>query len=96
MDGKKVAIGVLVVLTVLLGGLVANGLQREHAAYARGSVYDTYLATAVEVRDDFVNFVILDTESRRLVFYDMSPPTFDLRPTSGVLLTKDFPMRKTP
>lgn len=96
MDGKKVAIGVLVVLTVLLGGLVANGLHREHAAYARGSVYDTYLATAVEVRDDFVNFVILDTESRRLVFYDVSSPRFELRPTTGVMLAKDFPMRKMP
>ena len=75
---------------------MANGLQGEHAAYARGSVYDTYLATAVEVRDDFVNFVILDTGSRRLVFYDMSPPRFELRPTSGVMLAKDFPLRKTP
>ena len=91
MDSKKVAIGVLVGLAVLLGGLVANGLRQEHAAYARGSVYDTYLATAVEVRDDFVNFVILDTKTRRLIFYDMAPPKYELRPTTGVMLTRDFP-----
>jgi len=96
MDGKKIAIGVLVVLAVLLGGLVANGLRREHAAYARGSVYDTYLAMSIEVREDSASFAILDTGSRRIMFYDVSPPKYDLRATGGLQLTKDFPVRRIP
>jgi len=96
MDGKKVAIGVLVALAVLLGGLVANGLQRERTAYARGSVYDTYLATAIEVRERFASWAIVDTESRRLIFYNMAPPKYELQPSSGVTLTQEFPVRKVP
>ena len=96
MDGKKVAIGVLVVLAVLLGCLVANGLHGERAAYARASVYDTYLATSIEVRDNFVNFAILDTDTRRLLFYDISLPKYELQPTTGVMLTRDFPGRAAP
>jgi len=96
MDGKTVAIGVLVVLALLLGGLVASGLQRERAAYARGSIYDTYLATAIEVRDDFVSFAILDTESRRMMFYDIAPPRYQLQPTKGSDLGQEFPVRPVP
>jgi len=89
MDGKTVAIGVLVVLAVLLGGLVTGGL-RQPAAYAQGGVYATYLATAVGVRENLINFAVLDTESRRLVFYDVELPKFDLRPTDGRMLAQDF------
>lgn len=94
MDGKKVAIGVLVVLAVLLGGLVANGLRRENVAYGQASVFSTYLATAVEIREDVASFAILDTNTRRLIFYDLAPPKYELRPMGGVALTKDFPAHK--
>ncbi len=96
MDGKTVAVGVLVVLAVLLGGLVASGLHSEHMAYARGSVYDTYLVTAIEVQDNFVSFAVIDTESRRLVFYNMAPPKYELTPSSGVMLADQFRVRPTP
>lgn len=89
MDGKKIAIGALVVLAILLGGLVAGGL-RDGAAYAQGGVYATYLAAAAQVREDYVNFVILDTNTRRAVFYDIAPPNHELMPTGGRMLDRDF------
>jgi hypothetical protein len=67
MDGKTVVIGVLVVSAVLLGGVVVSGLRQD--AYAQGGVYATYLAVTANVQDQFVNFVVLDTESRRMIFY---------------------------
>lgn len=89
MDGKKIAIGALVVLAVLLGGLVAGGL-RDGTAYAQGGVYATYLAAAAEVREDYVNFIIIDTNTRRIVFYDVAPPKNEMIPTGGRMLDRDF------
>jgi len=89
MDGKKVAIGVLVALAVLLGGLVAGGI-RDRQACAQGGVYATYLAVAAEVREDFVSFVILDTDTRRAIFYNMAPPNYELTPSTGLMLERDF------
>jgi hypothetical protein len=94
MDGKKIAIGVLVVLAILLGGLVA-GTLRDGTAYAQGGVYATYLAAAAEVREDYVNFIILDTNTRRVVFYDIAPPKHEMMPTGGRMLDRDF-QRKSP
>jgi hypothetical protein len=98
MDGKTVAIGVLVVAAVLLGGVVASSLQQERAAYGQGGVYATYLATSILVRDGFCNFAILDTASRRMVFYDIDVTTFALKPTAGQgrMLTTDFPHKEAP
>jgi len=93
MDGKKIAIGALVVLAILLGGLVAGGL-RDNAAYAQGGVFATYLAVAAEVREDYVNFVVLDTDSRRVVFYDIAPPKHELTPTGGRMLDRDFQRKR--
>lgn len=90
MDGKKIAIGALVALAVLLGGLVAGGLRHDGAAYAQGGVYATYLATSAQVREDYVNFVILDTDTRRVVFYNIAPPKYILEPTGGRTLERDF------
>lgn len=89
MDGKKIAIGALVVLAILMGGLVAGGL-RDGAAYAQGGVYATYLAAAAEVREDYVNFIILDTNARRVVFYDIAPPRYEMEPTGGYELNQHF------
>ena len=93
MDGKKIAIGVLVVLAILMGGLVAGAL-RDGAAYAQGGVYATYLAVAAQVREDYVNFVILDTDSRRVVFYDIAPPKYMMEPTGGRMLERDFQRKR--
>jgi hypothetical protein len=90
MDGKKIAIGVLVVLAVLLGGLVTSGLRHERAAYGQSSVFARYLATAAEVRENFVNFVILDTDSRRVIFYNMAPPNYKLDIGGGYDLNSQF------
>ena len=92
MDGKTVAIGVLVVMAVLLAGIVTNGLYQERAAYGQGGVYATYLATSIMVRDGFSNFAILDTEARALAFYDLDPTKFELKPSlgQGRRLMKDF------
>ncbi len=90
MDGKKVAVGVLVVLAILLGGLVANGLRHERAAYGAGSVFATYMAASVEVRENFVNWAVLDTDTRRVIWYDMNLPDYKLQPAGGARLDKDF------
>jgi len=90
MDGKKIAIGALVALAVLLGGLVAGGLRHDGAAYAQGGVFATYLVTSAEVREGFVNFIILDTDTRRVVFYNIAPPKYALEPTGGRMLERDF------
>jgi hypothetical protein len=90
MDAKTVVIGLLVVSAVLLGGLVASGL-REEKAYAQGGVYATYLAATANVQEQFVNFVVLDTESRKLLFYRVEQGKWTLAdPTVGFDLTKEF------
>lgn len=94
MDGKTVAIGALVALAVLMGGVIAGGL-RQDAAYGQGGVYATYLATTVDVRDQFVNFAVLDTESRRLVFYDVELTKFKLVVSDGTDMAQIF-QRKAP
>jgi len=92
MDGKTVAIGVLVVMALLLAGVVTSSLYQERAAYGQGGVYATYLATSIQVRDGSSNFAILDTEARALVFYDVDPTGFVLKPSTGQgrRLTIDF------
>ena len=70
MDGKTVVIGVLVVSAVLLGGVVVSGLRQD--AYAQGGVYATYLAVAASVQDQYVHYVVLDTEARRMLFYQVN------------------------
>jgi len=93
MDGKRIAVGVLVVLAVLLGGLVAKGLRHEPEARGANSVFATYLAASVEVRENFVNWVVLDTDAKRVIFYDMALPKYALTPTGGRMLDRDFPRR---
>lgn len=93
MDGKTVAIGVLVVAAVLLGGLVASGLRPEGAAYGQGGVYANFLVTPVQVRDDFVAFAVLDTSKRLLVFYDVNTTNHALDMADGKDLAKDFPAK---
>ncbi|MBE3097498.1 MAG: hypothetical protein IMZ44_10265 [Planctomycetes bacterium] len=89
MDAKTAVIGLLVVSAVLLGGLVASGLREENA-YAQGGVYATYLATTANVQEQFVNFVVLDTDSRRLLFYRVEQGKWTIEPTAGFDLTKEF------
>lgn len=90
MDGKTVAIGGLVVLAVLLGGMVAGGLRPESTAQAQGGVYATYLATTVQVTQDAANFVILDTDTRRMIFYKVDLVKNELDIVAGKDLTKEF------
>jgi len=90
MDGKTVAIGVLVATAVLLGGVVASGLRPESAAYAQGSVYDTYVAVAANVQDNYANYVVLDTAARRLLFYRVDVGKMTMDPASGRDLVRDF------
>ncbi|MBM4019630.1 MAG: hypothetical protein FJ288_15135 [Planctomycetes bacterium] len=89
MDVKTVVIAVLVMTAVLLGGLVASGL-REERAYARDSVYSTYLAVTANVQEQFVNYIVLDTESRRMLFYRVEQGKWTMEPVHGRDLTRDF------
>jgi hypothetical protein len=88
MDGKTVVIGVLVVSAVLLSGIVVSGVRQE--AYAQGGVYATYLAVTANVQEQFVNFAVLDTEARRLLFYKVEQGKWQLEPAAGRNLTTDF------
>jgi hypothetical protein len=88
MDGKTVVIGVLVVSAVLLGGVVVSGLRQD--AYAQGGVYATYLAMTANVQDQFVNYVVLDTESRRMLFYRVDQGKWTIEPVTGRDLARDF------
>jgi hypothetical protein len=90
MDWKKVAIGVLVVSAVLMGGLVANLMKPETSAYGQGGVYATYLAVGANVQDNYMHYVILDTESRKMLFYkvDLAKPA--LEPVKGADFSRDF------
>jgi hypothetical protein len=83
MDAKTWAIAGLVVLAMLLGGIVASGLQKDRAAYAQSGVYSTYLAVTAEVRDDNVDFIVLDTASRRMIFYAYDQATKKLKLDGG-------------
>jgi hypothetical protein len=91
MDWKTVVIGVLVASAVLMGGLVASGLRADGAAYGQRSVYDTYLVTTANVQDNYVHFVVLDTQSRRMLFYRVDTATYQLEPVTGRDLSRDFP-----
>lgn len=91
MDGKTLAIGVLVVSAVLLSGVVVSGVRQE--AYAQGGVYATYLAATASVQPNAVHFAVLDTEARRLLFYKVDPGKGTLEPvtTGGAfLLAQEF------
>jgi hypothetical protein len=88
MDGKTVVIGVLVVSAVLLSGIVVSGVRQE--AYAQGGVYATYLAVTANVQEQFVNFAVLDTEARRLLFYRVEQGKWLLEPAVGRNLATDF------
>lgn len=89
MDWKTVVIGALVVAAVLLGGVVTSGLK-EKPAYGQGGVYSTYLAVTADVQERYSNFVILDTETRRLLIYRVDPVSLKLEPISGRDLVRDF------
>jgi len=93
MDGKTVVIGALVALAVLLGGLVASGLRQEGTAYAQGGVYATYLVTTVQVADNLDNFAVLDSETRRLIFYRVDIAKNELDLAGGRDLARDFPRK---
>jgi hypothetical protein len=92
MDWKTVVIAVLVTSAILLGGVVVSGLRPEGAAYGQGGVYATYLAATAAVQDNYVHYVILDSESRRMLFYrvDIAKFTMEPVPASGFELTKEF------
>ena len=89
MDWKTVVIGALVVASVLLGGVVTSGLK-EKPAYGQGGVYSTYLAVTADVQQRYSNFVILDTESRRLLIYRADNVNWKLEPVTGRDLVRDF------
>ena len=90
MDGKTVVIGVLVVSAVLLGGVVVSGVRQD--AYAQGGVYATYLAVSANYQENSANFIILDTESRRMLVYKVDPATGVLSPVASgaFILTQEF------
>lgn len=95
MDSKTVAIAVLVVTAMLLGGIVASGLRPERAAYGQGGVYATYLAASALIREDYCQFIVADTANRRLIFYEFNVASKTFTPADGVELTRDF-NRKAP
>jgi hypothetical protein len=64
--------------------------RRGQEAYAQGGVYSTYLAVTAHVQPDMVNFAILDTQSRLLLFYKVEPGRLVLEPVVGKFLAKDF------
>jgi len=89
MDWKTGVIGALVVAAVLLGGVVTSGLK-EKPAYGQGGVYSTYLAVSADVQERYSNFVILDTETRRLLIYRVDIAKLTLEPVAGRDLVRDF------
>ena len=90
MDGKTIAIAVLVAMAVFLGGIVASGLRPEPAAYAQGGVYSTYLASTALVANELSNFIILDTASRQMIFYRYDLVKNAIEPTDAKFLSADF------
>jgi hypothetical protein len=94
MDAKTVVIGVLVVTAVLMGGVVANGLRQESAAYAQGGVYSTYLLTTARIRANMDSFVIIDTAGRKMLIYDYDIGMNKLKPSKGANLLVDFQRSK--
>jgi hypothetical protein len=89
MDWKTVVIGALVVAAVLLGGVVTNGLK-EKPAYGQGGVYSTYLAVSADVQERYSNFVVLDTETHRLLIYRVDPTKQTLETVGGHDLVLEF------
>ena len=89
MDWKTGVIGALVLAAVLLGGVVTSGLK-EKPAYGQGGVYSTYLAVSADVQERYSNFVILDTETRRLLIYREDIAKLSLEPVAGRDLARDF------
>lgn len=95
MDGKTVAIAALVVVAMLLGGIVASELRQGREAYGQGGVYATYLTCEAAVQSDVANFAIVDTASRRLVFYEVDQSKSKLKLAGVADLGRDF-QRKGP
>jgi len=95
MDGKMWAIAGLVVVALVLGGIVSSGLRQERMAYGQGGVYSAYLVVTAEVSDENVNFAVLDTATRRLIFYSYDQAKKKLGISGGADLARDF-QRKGP
>jgi hypothetical protein len=89
MDGKTVAIAVLILVAMLLGGIVATELRPEKA-YAQGGVYATYLVSSAQVQDNVTNFVVVDTASHRMLFYEVDLATSKLKLPGGKYLHTEF------
>jgi hypothetical protein len=89
MDGKTVAIAVLILVAMFLGGIVATELRPEKA-YAQGGVYATYVVSSAQVANNETNFAVMDTASRRLVFYEVDLQTSKLKIAGGRELKSDF------
>jgi len=90
MDGKTWAIAGLVVVALVLGGIVSSGLRQERMAYGQGGVYSAYLVVTAEVRDDNVDFAVLDTATRRLIFYAYDQAKKKLNMSGVADLARDF------
>ena len=90
MDGKTWAIAGLVVVALVLGGIVSSGLRQERMAYGQGGVYSAYLVVTADVRGDLVDFAVLDTATRRLIFYAYGQAEKKLRIAGGADLVRDF------
>jgi hypothetical protein len=90
MDGKTVAIAALVVVAMLLGGIVASELRPGREAYGQGGVYATYLTCAAAAQGDVANFAVVDTASRRLIFYEVDQSKNKLKLAGGFKLEEDF------
>jgi len=90
MDGKTWAIAGLVVVALVLGGIVSSGLRQERMAYGQGGVYSAYLVVTAEVRSDNVDFAVLDTATRRLIFYSYDQAKKKLGISGWADLADDF------
>jgi hypothetical protein len=90
MDWKIVVIGALALSAILLGSIVASGLRPENTAYGQGGVYATYLVVGASVQDNYAEYAVLDTESRKMLFYKVDATKLVLEPVKGIDFAKDF------
>lgn len=90
MDRKWMAAAVLSVVLVVLVFLLAQAMQPPKMAFAQGGRFANYVAGTVTYAVNFQAFVVIDTATRRMIFYRYNINNKQLEQVSGNDLARDF------
>ncbi len=90
MDRKWIAAAVLSVVLVVLVFLLAQTMQPPKVAFAQGGRFANYVTGTITYGVSFQAFVVIDTATRRMIFYRYNINNKQLEVLSGNDLAREF------